>query len=495
MSSRWADTAEDAEEDARQKAEKEEKKKRVKAEKQRKAEESQRAAAAATQTNGDAGNEEDTERPAKRRRVSPDDTREDPVPIEPDRQLLRFQPPSWQPCRSIARFDLLNHIEEGSYGFVSRAREVATGEVVAVKKLKLDSTRDAGFPVTALREIQCLYAAKSHRHVVDLREVVCGEHENPSDTYLVMEFLEHDLKTLQEEMEEPFLPSEIKTLLLQLSSAVAFLHDHWILHRDLKTSNILLNNRGEIKLADFGMARFVGDPAPANLTQLVVTLWYRAPELLLGAKDYNSSIDIWSLGCIFGELLTKQPLFQGKNEVEQLSKVSHSSSPETHASTGLERYRYVYPSIDDDTHIFSLCGLPTEDTWPAFKRLPNARSLRLPPASKASQGSIIRSKFSTLTNAGVGLLNDLLSLNPEARPTAKGMLEHAYFREDPRPKPTAMFPTFPSKAGQEKRRRHASPNAPARGAAPGLQGEVDFSSIFKGREEEEKGGGFALRLV
>ncbi|KAK0903079.1 hypothetical protein LTR02_007773 [Friedmanniomyces endolithicus] len=465
MSSRWADTAEDAEEDARQKAEKEEKKRRVKAEKQRKAEESQRAAAAATQTNGDAGSGEETERPAKRRRLSYDEPRASPVQIEQDRQLLRFQPPSWQQCRSISRFDLLNHIEEGSYGFVSRAREIATGEVVAVKKLKLDPTRDAGFPVTALREIQCLYAAKSHRHVVDLREVVCGERENPSETYLVMEFLEHDLKTLQEDMEEPFLPSEIKRLLLQLSSAVAFLHDHWILHRDLKTCNILLNNRGEIKLADFGMARFVGDPAPSNLTQLVVTLWYRAPELLLGAKDYNSSIDIWSLGCIFGELLTKQPLFQGKNEVEQLSK------------------------------IFSLCGLPSEDTWPAFKRLPNARSLRLPPASKASQGSIIRSKFSTLTNAGVGLFNDLLSLNPAARPTAKGMLEHAYFREDPRPKPTAMFPTFPSKAGQEKRRRHASPNAPARGAAPGLQGEVDFSSIFKGREEEEKGGGFALRLV
>ncbi|TKA70424.1 hypothetical protein B0A55_07889 [Friedmanniomyces simplex] len=464
MSSRWADAAEDAEEDARRKAEKEGKR-RLKAEKQRKAEEAQRAAAAEPQLNGHARSGEDTDRPAKRRRLSQDEAQDEPIADEPERQLLRFQPPPWQPCRSISRFDLLNHIEEGSYGFVSRAREVATGEVVAVKKLKLDPARDAGFPVTALREIQCLYAAKSHRHIVDLREVVCGEGESPGDTYLVMEFLEHDLKTLQEEMEEPFLPSEIKTLLLQLGSAVAFLHDHWILHRDLKTSNILLNNRGEIKLADFGMARFVGDPPPANLTQLVVTLWYRAPELLLGTKEYDGSIDVWSIGCIFGELLTKQPLLQGKNEVEQLSK------------------------------IFELCGIPTEDSWPGFKRLRNARSLRLPPASNASQGSIIRSKFSTLTNAGAGLLNSLLSLNPTGRPTAQGILDHAYFREDPRPKPTAMFPTFPSKAGQEKRRRHASPNAPARGAAPGLQGEVDFSSIFKGREEEEKGGGFALRLV
>ena len=135
-----------------------------------------------------------------------------------------------------------------------------------------------------------------------------------------MDFLEHDLKTLLEDMREPFLPSETKTLLLQILSATEFLHSHWILHRDLKTSNLLMNNRGEIKVADFGMTRYYGDPSP-KLTQLVVTLWYRAPELLLGAESYGAEIDMWSIGCIFGELLTKDPLFQGKNEVEQLSKV------------------------------------------------------------------------------------------------------------------------------------------------------------------------------
>lgn len=148
------------------------------------------------------------------------------------------------------------------------------------------------------------------------------------------------------------------------------------------------------------------------------------------------------------------------------------------------------------TQIFELCGIPTETTWPGFHRLPHARTLRLPPASKATSGSIIRAKFSSnLTNTGTALLNSLLSLNPTQRPTAKDLLTHAYFTEDPRPKPTSLFPTFPSKAGQEKRRRHASPNAPMRGAAPALQGEVDFGGIFKGREEEERGGGFALRLV
>ena len=321
MPSRWADSEADVAEDARRKAEKEEKK-RAKAEKQRK-EEAQ--GVSTTKTNGYSEQADSAERPTKRRRLSQDAGQDDKSEVEAERKLLRYQTPSWQPCRSVERFTRLNHIEEGSYGFVSRAREEATGEIVAIKKLKLDPARDGGFPVTALREIQCLNAAK-HRHVVDLREIVTGEGSAKGDVYLVMEFLEHDLKTLQDEMQEPFMPSEIKTLLLQLGSAVEFLHDHYILHRDLKTSNILMNNRGEIKIADFGMARFCGDPPPNNLTQLVVTLWYRAPELLLGTTSYGSAIDMWSLGCIFGELLSKQPLLQGKNEVDELSKVSLTSS-------------------------------------------------------------------------------------------------------------------------------------------------------------------------
>lgn len=323
MPSRWAESAEDAADEARRKEEKEEKK-RLKAEKQRKTEDAQRTAAQVTNGHAEAQDEAE-ERLSKRRRLSQDATRNDEAESNLQRKLLRFRTPGWQPCRSVERFDRLNHIEEGSYGYVSRAREEETGEVVAIKKLKLDPARDGGFPVTALREIQCLNAAK-HRHIVDLREVVTGEGVAKEEVYLVMEFLEHDLKTLQEDMEEPFLPSEVKTLMLQLGSAVEFLHDHWILHRDLKTSNILMNNRGEIKLADFGMARFCGDPPPQDLTQLVVTLWYRAPELLLGTTTYDTSVDMWSLGCIFGELLTKNPLLQGKNEVDQLSKVSQPSS-------------------------------------------------------------------------------------------------------------------------------------------------------------------------
>lgn len=216
MVSRWANDEEDAALEAQRKQEREEKK-RAKAEKQRKQQEADRlrqheAAADAH------------DRPSKRRRLSPDPEQDQP------RQLLRYNAPSWQPARTIDSFERLNHIEEGSYGFVSRARELATGDIVAIKKMKMEpGAAQNGFPVTALREIQTLSAAK-HRHIVDLREVVVGEKGNVDDIYLVMDFLEHDLKTLMDDMEEPFLPSEVKTLMLQLGSAIEFLHDRWILH-------------------------------------------------------------------------------------------------------------------------------------------------------------------------------------------------------------------------------------------------------------------------
>jgi cell division cycle 2-like protein len=141
-----------------------------------------------------------------------------------------------------------------------------------------------------------------------------------------MEFLEHDLKSLMEVMKArsaTFLQSEVKTVMVQLLSAVRHLHDNWIIHRDLKTSNLLMNNRGMIKVADFGLARRFGSPM-APMTQLVVTLWYRAPELLLGAKEYTTAIDMWSIGCIFAELVNNEPLMQGRNELDQLAKVSRS---------------------------------------------------------------------------------------------------------------------------------------------------------------------------
>jgi cell division cycle 2-like protein len=211
------------------------------------------------------------------------------------------------------------------------------------------------------------------------------------------------------------------------------------------------------------MARYTGDPPP-KLTQLVVTLWYRAPELLLGTDKYGEEIDIWSIGCIFAELLTREPLFQGRNEVDQLSK------------------------------IFALLGTPTTVTWPGFRSLPNAKALH-PVLSKTSTSSgLSPSQFSYMTQSGFKLLSSLLSLNPAPRPSAAEILKHPYFGEDPKPKAKEFFPTFPSKAGQEKRRRRTTPNAPVRGDAPQIkESDVDMG-IFGRRDNEEVGAGFALRM-
>lgn len=267
-----------------------------------------------------------------------------------------------------------------------------------------------------------------------------------------MPFISHDLKTLLVTLTTPFLPSETKLLLTQLTSALSYLHTNHILHRDLKTSNLLLSNTGDLLLADFGMARYTSSPPPPHLTQLVVTLWYRAPELLLGTTTYTSAIDIFSLGCIFAELLTNAPLFPGKNEVDQISR------------------------------IFSLLGTPTSTSWPGFRSLPNAKALH-PVLSKAPEISsrLAPTMFPYLSTAGLELLTDCLSLNPADRPSADEILGHRYFREEPRAKAKEMMPTFPSKGSGEKRRKVSSPQAPVRGEAPRIDGR-ELEGLFGEKE-------------
>ncbi|KAF9977976.1 hypothetical protein BGZ73_004259 [Actinomortierella ambigua] len=184
------------------------------------------------------------------------------------------QHPVLSQCRSVENYEKLNRISEGTYGVVYRARDRETGDIVALKKLKLDQEKN-GFPITSLREIYTLLLAK-HPHIVNVREIVVGD--TLTQIFIVMDFIEHDLKELMSEMPQPFLQSEVKTLMLQLLSATELLHENWILHRDLKTSNLLLNNRGEIKVADFGLARRYGEPQGV-MTQPVVTLWYRNNNL------------------------------------------------------------------------------------------------------------------------------------------------------------------------------------------------------------------------
>ncbi|KAK6097821.1 Cyclin-dependent kinase 11B [Batrachochytrium dendrobatidis] len=296
--------------------------------------------------------------------------------------------PFFQGCRNVDLYEKLNRIEEGSYGIVYRARDRQTGEIVALKKLKLQKETN-GFPITSLREIHTLLIAK-HPYIVNVKEIVTTS--SMSGIFIVMEYLDHDLKSLMEDMPSPFLLSEIKTLMRQLLSAVACLHRNWIMHRDLKTSNLLMNNRGRIKVADFGLARKYGSPL-GPITQLVVTLWYRAPELLLGAKKYTTAIDMWSIGCIFGELVNKEPLMPGRGEMDQLAK------------------------------IFKLLGTPTEKTWPGVSDLPLSKTVNF--QRQLCVG--LRSTFPYLPEDGLDLMSKLLRYDPETRITAEDALNHPFF--------------------------------------------------------------------
>ncbi|KAK1294341.1 Cyclin-dependent kinase G-2 [Acorus calamus] len=344
-----------------------------------------------------------------------------PEPLKPPRRGINML----QGCRSVFEFEKLNKIDEGTYGVVFRAKDKKSGEIVALKKVKMERQRE-GFPLTALREMNILLSL-NHPSIVNVKEVVMGK--DLDDIFMVMEYMEHDLKGLMETLRQPFSQSEVKCLMLQLLEGVKCLHDNWVLHRDLKTSNLLFNNQGELKICDFGMARQYGSPLKPY-TSLVVTLWYRAPELLLVPKEhltaeYSTAVDMWSLGCIMAEMLAKAPLFSGKTEIDQLDK------------------------------IFKMLGTPTEKIWPGLAKLPRPRIYTKQPYNK------LREKFPptsfsggpTLSEAGFDLLNRLLTYDPEKRITAEAALQHEWFREVPLPKSKDFMPTFPAQHAQDRRLR------------------------------------------
>ncbi|XP_066253796.1 serine/threonine-protein kinase PITSLRE isoform X2 [Euwallacea similis] len=369
--------------------------------------------------------------------------------------------PAVQGCRSVEEFQCLNRIEEGTYGVVYRARDKRTNEIVALKRLKMEKEKE-GFPITSLREINTLLKGQ-HSNIVTVREIVVGS--NMDKIFIVMDYVEHDLKSLMETMrhkKQSFMPGEIKCLLKQLLQAVAHLHDNWILHRDLKTSNLLLSHKGILKVGDFGLAREYGSPLKPY-TSIVVTLWYRAPELLLCAKEYSTPIDMWSVGCIFAELLLMNAVFPGKTEVDQLNR------------------------------IFKDLGTPSERIWPGFNNLPAVRKMKFHDYPVSN----LRSKFNTLSEIGLQMLLKFLTFDPSQRVTAEKALEHGYFSETPLPIDPSMFPTWPAKSELgHKRALAASPKPPSGGGEyKKLGGEDDYGfRLGMGVDMRRGGAGFSLKF-
>ncbi|CAH1640582.1 unnamed protein product [Spodoptera littoralis] len=309
--------------------------------------------------------------------------------------------PSFQPAlndsRSITEFQFLNKIDEGSYGVVYRALDKSTDNIVALKRLK-DLNEREGFSIAAQRELNTLLKLR-HPNIVAGREIVVGSRK--TEVFLLMEYVPQQLKSFLRSMRQNdrmFFPEQVKCLMTQLLQGVQHLHDNNIIHRDLKTDNILLTQDGVLKLADFGLAREYGFPLQ-QYTPAVGTRWYRAPELLLLSPEYSTPVDMWSVGCIFAELINLKALFRGKSEVDQLNK------------------------------IFMVLGTPSDAIWPGYSSLPTVRNIIFedyPPGGLRKK--ISRHYFS---DSGLSLLEGLLTYCPTRRVTAAAALEHAYFKERP----------------------------------------------------------------
>nr|XP_054496517.1 cyclin-dependent kinase 10 isoform X3 [Agelaius phoeniceus] len=285
-----------------------------------------------------------------------------------------------------------------------RARDTLTNETVALKKVRMDNEKD-GMPISSLREITLLLQLQ-HPNIVELKDVVVGNHLE--SIFLVMGYCEQDLASLLENMQTPFSEAQVKCIILQVLKGLQYLHENYIIHRDLKVSNLLMTDKGCVKIADFGLARTYGMP-PKPMTPKVVTLWYRAPELLLGMTTQTTSIDMWAAGCILAELLAHKPLLPGTSEIHQIDL------------------------------IVQLLGTPNENIWPGFSKLPLATQYTL----RKQPYNNLKHRFPWLSEAGLRLLNFLFMYDPKKRATAKDCLESSYFKEKPLPCEPELMPTFP----------------------------------------------------
>ena len=308
-------------------------------------------------------------------------------------------------CNEPKDYEEIKVVGIGSFGKVYKAiykKDTKEKRLVALKKIKIFEEEE--FPLTALREILIMQKL-DHKNILKLEEILYTQpkekNKKRGNVYLVFPYMDQDLSGVRMN-EISFNLSQIKYILYQIMSGIAYLHKCKIIHRDIKSSNILMNTKGEICIGDYGLARKDSKENNKNYTYKVVTLCYRAPELLLGSKEYGTEIDIWSVGCVFAELLTGNILFyENGKEKEQLNK------------------------------IFSICGTPNEKNWPGISSLPNYKSF----SQKTIYKNNLREHFKDnklVDDVTFDLLNKLLDLNPKKRITAEEALNHDFFKVEPK---------------------------------------------------------------
>ncbi|CAH1758269.1 16935_t:CDS:2 [Entrophospora sp. SA101] len=311
-------------------------------------------------------------------------------------------------CSPIEDYELADKLGEGTFGEVHKGVHKKTKKIVALKRILMHNEKE-GIPLTAIREIKILHQL-SHPNIVTLSDMAISynhEVQGTSPIYMVFPYMDHDLAGLIENKSVIFSVPQIKCYMKQLLEGTLYLHQQNIIHRDLKAANLLIDNTGILKIADFGLSRPVKNKA---LTACVVTRWYRAPEILLGERHYTTAIDIWAIGCVFGEMLKRCPILMGNSDINQLLEIC------------------------------KLCGTPSEEVWPKWKKLPVASSFTL-----REYPRIIFNEFEPKHGAiSADLLDKLLVLDPEKRLSAFEALNHKYFQTSPLPANPDDLPKYES---------------------------------------------------
>ncbi|GMM53697.1 TFIIH complex serine/threonine-protein kinase subunit [Maudiozyma humilis] len=284
-------------------------------------------------------------------------------------------------------------VGEGTYAVVYLGKQLASGKSIAIKEIKTSEFKD-GLDMSAIREVKYLQEL-DHPNVINMIDIFMA-YDNLN---LVLEFLPTDLEVVIKDQNVLFTPADIKAWMLMTLRGVYHVHRNFILHRDLKPNNLLISPDGIIKVADFGLARAVPGPREI-LTSNVVTRWYRAPELLFGAKHYTYAVDVWSIGVIFAELMLRIPYLPGQDDVNQMEVT------------------------------FRALGTPTDKVWPEVSTFPGYNKLQIyPPPSRDE----LRKRFIAATENALTLMENMLMMNPHTRWTTAQCLECDYFRELPEP--------------------------------------------------------------